>query len=311
MDINNPNMAKHVGKKNILLAFDAFGTLFNPRQPIAAQYGYLARLHGMGGLREDDIQASFHKAFKEEASELPNYGKNIGMKAPEWWANVIIKTFTPLIPINTKLPEQLVPDLLHRFSSNEGYAIYPDVMPLFQHLQRLKNCRNEDKWPWQRTVVGVITNSDDRIPGILQSFGLKIGPRRFGSVHKLRASDAEEYDINFVVLSYDVGYEKPDKEIFQAADQVLKDVLIGSEVEATDFDKVFVGDEIEKDAQAASKAGWYGVLVDRQKVYASQFEEGKRLVLMADPDGSEGDSFEIIKDLSVLTDWRPWNKRRS
>ena len=302
-------MAKHAGKKNILLAFDAFGTLFTPRQPIAAEYGYLARRHGLLGLREEDIDTSFQKAFKEESSEHPNFGKNIGMKAPEWWANVIMKTFTPLVPTIDKLPDRLVPDLLRHFSSNEGYAIYPDVLPLFRRLRRLKNCRNEDEWPWQRTVVGVITNSDDRIPGILESFGLKVGPMRFRSGDRLRASDVEEYDVNFIVLSYDVGYEKPNKEIFEAADQVLEDVLIGSGAEAADFDKVFVGDDMEKDAQAASKAGWYGMLVDRQEAHASKFE-GTGLVRIAGHDGSEGESFEIIRDLGVLKDWRPWDKRR-
>jgi FMN phosphatase YigB (HAD superfamily) len=265
----------------------------------------------MAELREEDIQTSFRKAFKEEASERPNYGKNVGMKAAEWWGNVIIKTFTTLLPSSTKVPEGLVPDLLHRFSSKEGYAIYPDVMPLFRRLQRLKTCHNEDEWPWQRTVVGVITNSDDRVLDILQSFGLKIGSGRFGKSHQIRASGNEEYDIDFVVLSYDVGYEKPNKEIFEAANQVLENILIGSGAEAADFDKIFVGDEMEKDAQAASKAGWYGVVVDRQEAYASQFEEGKRLVQIAGPDGSEGESFEIIRDLGVLTDWRPWSKRRS
>lgn len=312
MDINNPVMAKTARKKNILLAFDAFGTLFNPRQPMAAQYGYLARRHGLRGLREDDILASFRKAFKEETSERPNYGKTVGMKAPEWWANVIVKTFTPLIPTNTKLPERLVPDLLHRFSSNVGYAVYPDVMPLFQRLRRFKTCHKEDdEWPWQRTVVGVITNSDDRIPNILESFGLKVGPARFRNAYQLRTCDMKECDINFVILSYDVGYEKPDKEIFEAAEQVLEDVLIGSGAEAADFDKVFVGDDTEKDAQAASKAGWYGMLVDRQEAHVSQFEEGKRLFQTTGHDGFEGESFEIIRDLSVLTEWRPWNKRRS
>ena len=304
-------MTRRTGKKNLLLAFDAFGTLFTPHQTIAAQYCDIARRHGLGGLKEDDIQVSFHQAFKEEASQRPNYGKNVGMKAPEWWANVITKTFTPLIPTGTELPERLIPDLLHRFSSNEGYTIYPDVMPLFQRLRRLKNCRNEDEWPWERTVVGVITNSDDRIPGILQSFGLKISPGRFRSAHQVRACDAEEDDINFIVLSYDVGYEKPDKKIFEAANQVLEDALIGSRVEAADFDKAFVGDDMEKDAQAASKAGWYGVLVDRQEAHVSQFEEGRKVVHIAGPDGSEDESFEIIRDLSVITDWRSWSQPRS
>jgi hypothetical protein len=34
-------------KKNLLLALDAFGTLFAPRAPIAVQYGEVARQHGI------------------------------------------------------------------------------------------------------------------------------------------------------------------------------------------------------------------------------------------------------------------------
>jgi hypothetical protein len=46
-------------KRNLLLAFDAFGTLFTPRQSIAVQYGNVARRHGLVGFTDDDVARSF------------------------------------------------------------------------------------------------------------------------------------------------------------------------------------------------------------------------------------------------------------
>ncbi len=45
----------------LVLTFDAFGTLFHPRQPIAQQYAEAARMHGLSGFTDQDIEASFPK----------------------------------------------------------------------------------------------------------------------------------------------------------------------------------------------------------------------------------------------------------
>jgi REG-2-like HAD superfamily hydrolase len=291
-------------KKNLLLAFDAFGTLFTPRQPIATQYGDVARRHGLSGFRDDELQASFRRAFKEESTLHPNYGKKVGMKAPEWWSNVISKTFTPFVSSGTQLPDRLVPDLLHRFSSKEGYSLFPDTLPFFQKLRELKISKNRQEWPWQRTVVGVITNSDDRIPGILESFGLKVGSRRFGISHTDPAIDESE-DINFVVLSYDVGYEKPDKKIFEAAEKLVGDMIVDSEADLAGFDKVFVGDEPAKDAVGAIAAGWHGIYVNRSEAFWANDALDGGVVQSTDPERS---GYEHIRNLGDLTNWRPWIK---
>lgn len=44
-----------------LLTFDAFGTLFLPKEPIAKQYGDAARRCGVAGLTDDAVGASFRK----------------------------------------------------------------------------------------------------------------------------------------------------------------------------------------------------------------------------------------------------------
>jgi hypothetical protein len=77
-----------MSKKNLLICFDAFGTLFTPRKPVAQQYSEVARSFGLGGFSDDDIAQSFKKAFKHESKTNPNYGKKTGMGAEKWWGNV-------------------------------------------------------------------------------------------------------------------------------------------------------------------------------------------------------------------------------
>jgi len=297
-------MSRRATKTNLLLAFDAFGTLFAPRQPIAAQYGEVARRRGLSGFTDDELQASFRLAFKEESSKHPNYGKNVGMTAPEWWSSIISRTFTPFLPKDTPLPDRLVPDLLHRFSSKDGYSLFPDTIIFFQKLRELKNSGNDTEWPWKRTIVGVITNSDDRIPGILESLGLKVGSRRIGNRNADLSIDESE-DINFVVLSYDVGFEKPDKRIFEAAEKLVEEMITGSSVKLADFDKVFVGDEPQKDALGASSAGWHGIYVNRSEQFWNDNPPSGRIIHREGVCGSGEEPYEIIRDFGELVRWKP------
>jgi hypothetical protein len=46
-------------QRNLLITFDAFGTLFTPKQSIAKQYGDVARRYGIYNLDEADIETSF------------------------------------------------------------------------------------------------------------------------------------------------------------------------------------------------------------------------------------------------------------
>ena len=90
------------------------------------------------------------------------------------------------------------------------------------------------------------------MPSILSSFGLQVGLRR----HKndSQPSFKAEDDINFLILSYDVGFEKPDSRIFDAAKQMVP----GQER------FLHVGDDLQKDYYAAKRAGWEGFLLDRE-----------------------------------------------
>jgi hypothetical protein len=128
-------------------------------------------------------------------------------------------------------------------------------------------------WPFEKTVVGIISNSDYRVPRILESQSLKVSKRRADGNSPITdfslGDDLDSVDdIDFVVLSYDVGHEKPDRQIFDAATKLLAEGLKGNEKGLTvdDFDKLYVGDDIIKDYDAAKEAGWDALLLDRHSV---------------------------------------------
>ena len=84
-------------QRNLLLCFDAFGTLFKPRRPIPEQYAAVARQCGLD-VDIDQLEASFKVALSGEAKAHPNYGRASGMGAQKWWTNVRRLTTThPLL----------------------------------------------------------------------------------------------------------------------------------------------------------------------------------------------------------------------
>ncbi|KAK4038875.1 hypothetical protein C8A01DRAFT_17109 [Parachaetomium inaequale] len=263
-----------MGRRNLLLCFDAFGTLFSPKRPIAEQYAAVARQCGLDGFGTEDVQASFKAAFSSETKAHPNYGKASGMGAPTWWTNVIHKTFQPLAGA-AELPKDLAPRLLHRFTSSEGYSLSPGVASL---LRSFKQQQQRDS---PRLIVGVITNSDDRVPSVLSSFGLRVSPLRAGTPYDPAEVAGQQYDIDLHCMSYDIGFAKPDRRIFDAAEDLANQLVavqaaassrqdISLEQETVPWLKLYVGDEYEKDVIGASRAGWNPVFVGAREDLAGR-----------------------------------------
>lgn len=164
------------------------------------------------------------------------------------------------------------------------------------------------QWPWQHTIVGIITNSDDRIPDVLSSFGLKIGSRRVGKrLGDIAQADPRE-DVSFVVLSYDTGYEKPEHQIFDAAIWMLEECLAaeakdGRDMSTEDFEKLMVGDNIDHDVLGARRAGWNSLLLDREGVHADQLSS-KDIASVPHQNGQSQTQVEVISDLRSIRFWQ-------
>ncbi|KAK4149044.1 HAD-like domain-containing protein [Chaetomidium leptoderma] len=256
-----------MGRRNLLLCFDAFGTLFHPKRPIAEQYTAVARQCGLDGFSTEQVHTSFRTAFSRESKAHPNYGKASGMGAKKWWTTVIHNTFRPLVGPGRELPQDLAPRLLHRFCTGEGYTLSPGVTSLLRSTKQQQRQQTSSQ-----IVVGVITNSDDRVPGILSSLGLRVSPLRVGSTISLAKVADQQYDIDLHCMSYDVGFEKPDRRIFDAAEETANQLAAaqrGTEPgrdgerakEAAPWLKLYVGDEYKKDVLGARGAGWNSVFV--------------------------------------------------
>lgn len=280
----------------LLLTLDAYETLFHPRLPIATQYAQTA--HSLGAFNplpthlhptDSDVKTAFKAAFKQEAKLRPNYGRSKpdfkgGPK--QWWANVIQGSFERAVlevdeggsaDVGEKkrqalesLPPELVPRLIHRFWSREGYELYNDVEPFFRELnvwksRMMQGVMTQDKG-FDQIIVGVVSNSDDRVPDILTSLGLKVGGTRAegmqqnGPVPDATISSEPGNDIDFVITSYEAGEEKPHRQIFDVAKtrgKACKKTLDDQENSQNEsWTYVHVGDDEAKDYEGAIAAGW-------------------------------------------------------
>jgi len=202
-------------------------------------------------------------AFKQTAKAHPNYGRATNMGSVSWWTQVIEQTFKPLIPSETELPPPLAPTLIHRFASKEGYELFSDVLPFFEQLSK-SEARGTENASERRLVVGIVTNSDDRVPDILRSFGLNVSDLRHGATTDNMALPSAA-DFDFAIMSYDVGFEKPDRRIFDSAKYLGSDLLgTHQSSSASPHQLIYVGDELDKDAHGAHDAAWLPVLLDRE-----------------------------------------------
>lgn len=202
---------------------------------------------------------------------------------------------------------------MRRYSTKEGYDIFPDVKPFFQMLRDHSLTSIVEPWPWNKTVVGIITNSDDRVPGILESFGLEVGAGRVG-VPDHRLEEGLKDDISFVVLSYDVGVEKPERRIFDAAVDSFNEILARRDdgLKVDNFEKLYVGDSLEHDFFGAKRAGWNALLLDRSEHYKSVFAKKGKDLVSTTIKHNKHDKFvkvAMVKNLEALRSWYPQGSR--
>lgn len=272
-----PTWTADQATRPLLLTFDAFGTLFTPKEPIEQQYSATASTYNLD-IPASSILPSFKRAFKSLNTTHPNYGKDTKTPIHTWWSHVISQTLTPLLPPHTELPHELLHDLYTRFATSTAYTLYPDV-PAF--LSTIGASWSAASWPPKRTMLGILSNSDPRVRSILSSFDIPILPSMFPpryTPHTRRFHlDFGPATFAFATLSYEAGHAKPDRGIYSAAVRDAQACLermahvsrltrtgmeLLSEVRR-EFHCMHVGDELGKDVLPAIACGWDGVLLDR------------------------------------------------
>lgn len=131
---------------------------------------------------------------------------------------------------------------MHHFSSSEGYKVHP------RSINFLKGVRSR----YPTSVIGVVSNSDHRVISILESLGIGIGRGPAGGIAGDNGGN-EIARVDFVTLSYDVGFLKPDKRIFEAAKGTARGLLGIEEGELLTW--CHVGNDAVEDAAGAKDAG--------------------------------------------------------
>ncbi|KAJ6027349.1 hypothetical protein N7499_000904 [Penicillium canescens] len=296
--MNPAHLPRH--PRTLLLTFDAFGTLFYPRLPVPDQYAATAHEFGLSrtAITPDRLKTAFKDIFKAQTRQYPNYGRAAVLRGQyngprQWWEEVIRGSFARALAENNgearlaqtslqmggtneniDLPSGLVDSLLDRFAGSQGYALYDDVTPFFRRMRELKT---SGKSPFENIIVGVVSNSDDRIPAVLKSLGVRVGDMRADQDRssmelpgfeerqgtQTTTDGQHSHDVDLVVTSYEAGAEKPHRLIFDVARrqaQLLANPSMNSE---TNMLCAHVGDDYAKDYCAARDAGWESYLLPR------------------------------------------------
>lgn len=90
-----------------------------------------------------------------------------------------------------------------------------------------------------KVVIGVLTNSDPRVAGVLRSLGLRVGggggegeaeggggpgqqKQTQTQTPNLEGEEENDLDIDFVLTSYEIGHEKPSPIVFEEAERLAR-----------------------------------------------------------------------------------------
>lgn len=231
------------------ISFDLFGTIYKPKIPVPEQYHQITSQEFGISKNAESIRQDFAKVYEELQDEFPNYGKGIPefQHSNAWWKELVIRVYGLL----RKDPQtnEICDRLVNHFTSDEAYDVYDDVIPTLIGLKK------------HGVTMVVSSNSDTRAIKILESLKLK---DYFTSIN----------------LSYDYEVGKPKKKFFDAIAVNEYRVEIDDRYRGLTPPGDFlsgcwhVGDSHEKDFVGAIRAGWNGILLDRDGT--SELSTGKK-----------------------------------
>jgi putative hydrolase of the HAD superfamily len=208
--------------------FDAAGTLFTINGSVGAIYADLAREYGKD-VSIADLEAGFRRSFAV-APPMAFPGAALEQTSTlekQWWRSLVQQVFAGIGPFPRF--EDYFAALFEFFARAEAWALYAETLDT---LEQLKG---------RGFTVGVISNFDSRLLGLLDGLGLS--PL-----------------IDAVVISTRAGAAKPAREIFA---QALARVGVGAE------NAIHIGDSYEADVLGARAAGLTPVFIDRNGKHAT------------------------------------------
>lgn len=213
-------------KRFRLVTFDVTDTLLRLEEPMR-HYQQTAAECGVPGVDRGQLERCFRQQFGAMSREHPNFGRHSpDMDWQQWWIHLVSRTFGC---VDNQLPPDKLERIGHRlialFRTNACWGHIEGGRELVERVRAAGKC------------VGVISNFDPSLPQVLTAMGY-----------------AGKFD--FVLTSYEAGFMKPDKGIFQIP---LKRLGIPAE------QALHIGNKLDMDYAGARNSGWSGLLVDGKK----------------------------------------------
>lgn len=205
-----------------IVFFDAANTVIEPVPSVGHIYARVAAKYGVEASAES-LNKAFPSAWKGVRGEggASPYGTT-EESARRFWFDTVRRTFEEA---GHRMPDGTFFDELYRvFELGENWRVAPDL-PEALELVRRAGIR-----------TGILSNFDGRLRKILAALGLD-----------------ESFEV--MAVSCEIGAEKPDRAIFDAARE-LAGVKMPSEVG-------FIGDQKGDDLEGARAAGWRACRIDR------------------------------------------------
>ena len=204
--------------------FDVAGTLIVTRERIGHSYARIAREYG---LEADDkaVGAAFRRAFNAAPGLAFGPGHDahaLRRLEREWWRRVVTDTFAEFGPFRDF--EGYFAALFDFLGDPANWKADPEAEPMLKVLKE------------RRLMLGVISNFDYRVYGILNGLGL-----------------GAYFDT--VTISSEAGWAKPAPEIFKAA--LARHAVAPQQ-------SIHVGDSEHMDFAGARASGIAAVLFDRK-----------------------------------------------
>jgi putative hydrolase of the HAD superfamily len=202
------------------VTFDAAGTLIVPAEPVAHTY---ARLAARAGLVVD--RATIGAAFARAVADAPPLAfghpppPRVAALERAWWADVVARALG--VPGGSPAFAACFDALYDHYAHAAAWTVVPAARAVLTTLRG------------RGFAVGVISNFDGRLPGLLAE--LRLTPM-----------------LDTAVTSVDAGYAKPAPEIFHRAFRAL-----GTPAAAV----LHVGDDPHADGDGALGAGARAALV--------------------------------------------------
>lgn len=195
------------------ILFDAAGTLFHLTRTVGEHYAFVGREIGLR-LDAAALDRAFAVSWKRMPPRRPT-GEAREDDDKEWWRELVNDVIEQAAPQTNELDRDNFFEVAYEHFAEPGvWQLFPETYDVLAELS-------------SRYPLAVISNFDGRLRVILEHLGIS------------------RFFAHFFISS-EMGYDKPDPQIFRRAAELMK---------TAPDELLHVGDDAERDWQAARAAG--------------------------------------------------------